>query len=240
MKEWSGLRPTRSFLQGMLILAGFMLFSSTGYAGAEAPTRLLTTADTNHLNTTAISSGVYGPFYSYHTPAIFFGGDTCWLVESSDQQFQVRCLPMKAISGVIIGQSSEKSIIQTQLKAVNGPEDSPIPEISLLMPLSAMDPRFFSTSHSHHLLETKSIFDDECKMSYQIDGSPSVEVDWLCSSFLLFGDKYSPDSKIYYELRVRPIALWPKALKGEDPGQQPWLDFFDNLIGKKTSRLKSL
>ena len=186
-----------------------------------------------------ITSGIYGPFSSDYTMSLFFTseGDSCWLVRQ-EVDFIVKCLPIQATSGVRLAQSDKSSIIQAHLGAVNSPTGKPIPEFVFIIPLADADmiQNFSEKQVIKRLLKATSIFDDICKLFYQVDEQPPVHEEWRCSSFLNFWDRYNGKSKFYYELRVRPVTLWPTDYNTtttsvkENPD---WFVFFNNLVDKK-------
>jgi hypothetical protein len=226
------------FWPAMIMAAWFCLVSAQAL-GEEIinSVRLLSAANNDQQAAEPITSGVYGPFPSYYHPALFFGDDVCWLDKEVIETFQVRCLPIKATAGVRLARSDESAIIQAQLGAVNGPAGKPMPEFILNFSLADMEQSFLAKDIAKRLLRAVSIFDDVCKLTYQVDGQPPATEEWRCSSFLYYGDRYVSGLKLSYEARVRPVALWPGSDKAE-AGQRDWSDFFKSLDGHKQLKVK--
>lgn len=183
-------------------------------------------------NTEKITSGVYGPFSTYYFPNLAAGDEACHLVT---KDYTVICFPTRNIIGTLLAQTDKKEIIQAQLFAVNnGLNDRPIPELIINLPLADMGQEFLAKDSIKRLLGANSIFDEACKFTYQVDGQSQKSEEWLCSSFLKYFDKHTGQPRLYYELRIRPVALRPVSDKNAIVGSsQDSFKFFKNLQSGK-------
>jgi hypothetical protein len=188
-------------------------------------------------NAELITSGVYGPFSPYYFPSISVGDEVCNLVTSD---FTVICFPAKTIIGVLLAETGKTETIQAQLFAVNnGLNDRPMPELIINFPLADMGQKFFAKDVIKRLLRVGSIFDEACKFTYQVDAQSQRSEEWLCSSFLKYFDKHTGLPRLYYELRIRPVALRPVSDKNAivDTNQDSF-KFFKNLQSSKALNFK--
>ncbi|MDR1046057.1 MAG: hypothetical protein LBP33_13270 [Candidatus Adiutrix sp.] len=223
------------------VIVLFCLDSERAWGKAADGDHQLVTSPQTREQAEPITSGVYGPFSSYYHPSLLYGDEECRLVENRDKvTFKVICFPLKARLGVWLAQASETKPFQAQLAAINGRDDKPVPELTIIFPLADMDQKFLSQNIIKRLLKESSIFDAPCKLTYQLDGQPPRNENWHCSSFLNHFDKYSGQSKLYYELRARPATLLPAAEKasGAKAENQEWYDFFKNLQGRQELNIK--
>ena len=153
----------------------------------------------------------------------------------TEKNFTVICFPPKTVIGTLLAETDKTETIQAQLFAVNnGLSDRPMPELMINFPLADMDQKFFAKDITRRLLRVGSIFDETCKITYQIDGQSQKSEEWLCSSFLKHFDKYTGQPKLYYELRIRPAALRADSDKNlVVDASQDWFDLFKNLKNSK-------
>ena len=184
-----------------------------------------------------ITSGVYGPFSSYYFPSLSTGDEVCNLMTDD---FTVICFPAKNQFGTLLAETDKMETIQAQLFAVNnGLRDRPMPELIINVPLADMDQKFFAKDSIKSLLRVGSIFDEVCEITYQADEQSPKNEQWLCSSFLKHFDKYTGQPRLYYELRIRPVALRPVSNKNAiDDTNRDSFNFFKNLQNVKALSIK--
>jgi hypothetical protein len=188
-------------------------------------------------NVELITSGVYGPFSPYYFPTLGVRDEVCNLVTSD---FTVICFPTKTIIGTLLAETYKTETVQAQLFAVNnGLNDRPMPELIIIFPLADMGQKFFAKDVIKRLLRVGSIFDEACKFTYQVDAQPQRSEEWFCSSFLKYFDKHTGQSRLYYELRIRPVALRPVSDENAivDTNQNSF-KFFKNIKSGKALNFK--
>lgn len=239
---WFSKFISNAFALTCILFGVFVLFGLTSriaFGKDISGIYQLVTSPSLQDNKATINTGAYGPFSSYYSSSFVQGDDICRVLGNNGLSFQVICFSPEITSGIQLTQTNESETIQIQLAAINSPTGKPMPEIIVVFPLANMKQEFFTQDTTERLLNDNSIFDEPCKLSYQIDNLPPVSKNLYCSSFLNYFDKYTGDSKLFYELRVRPTVLRSISKKTliAEGGNEDWFAFFKTLLNHKEMKI---